>query len=70
MRLGEGDDKGGKNVLQDVFEEFGGASKKGVVIFLLITLGVVLLATNGVVAQNFTTLITDFFENCKNIAGF
>ena len=57
-------------MLQDVFEEFGGASKKGVFIFLLITLGVVLLATNGVVAQNFTTLITDFFENCKNIAGF
>ncbi len=57
-------------MLQDVFEEFGGASKKGIVIFLLITLGVVLLATNGVVAQNFTALITDFFENCKNIAGF
>lgn len=57
-------------MLQDVFDEFGGASKKGIVIFLLVALCVVLLATNGVVAQNFTSLLTDFFENCRNIAGF
>ena len=57
-------------MLQDVFDEFGGASKKGIVIFLLIALCVVLLSTNGVVAQNFTSLLTTFFENCRNIAGF
>ena len=57
-------------MLEAIFEEFGGASKKGIVIFLLIALCVVLLATNGVVSQNFTDLMADFFDNCRNIAGF